>query len=264
MELAWLLFSSWMSQLKSPRKAHTHFSLYICCMCVCMCLPAHLHLCMWVSVSLLWHLWASFNCPRGSGLRDGSLIFLFLFFLFLPLILLPSLSLHICLSLSCICLWSSSHSSIFCQRRTREKREHPDCLRLPFLLSPTAPEPGLTSQLCPHNTLQPELQGRVGPKHKGSTSKLLTDSVGPSLFLRKLQCSQGWSLILPQNSRDHQLLHFPIWVPWTSLQSAVLLLTFSIKTLFHCLGKRLGEKKKIIIVYPTLVSCRFFPPVLCI
>ena len=80
--------------------------------------------------------------------------------------------------------------------------------------------------------------GPSQPQAQGNTSKLLMDSVGPSLFLRMLQCSQWWSLILPQNSRDHQLLYLPIWVPWTSLQSAVLLLTFSIKTLFHCLGKR--------------------------
>ena len=146
------------SSLSLPLIIHVHACTYTS-LPVCMCVPTPV--CLSICFSLFW---------------------------FCPLIRLPSLSLHVSLPPSCVCLWSSSPSSIVCQKSEREKRA-------PWLSSASlsslsiSPRTWVHITALPHNTLQPEFWGpRVSPKHKGSTPKLLMDLVGPSLFLRKLQC----------------------------------------------------------------------------
>ena len=209
MGLACLPISGWMSQLKSLRKvhvsfyfmflfafslslslfllslspwlymcmhAHTHLSLY-----VCVCLP----LCVWVSVSLFGHFCASFNCPQDSGLNA----LIFLSFLILPLDSSPiSVTARQSPSFLRVPLIFLSFFHCLPKKSEREKRA-------PWLSSASlsslsiSPRTWVHITALPHNTLQPEFWGpRVSPKHKGSTPKLLMDLVGPSLFLRKLQC----------------------------------------------------------------------------
>ena len=131
------------SSLSLPLIIHVHACTYTS-LPVCMCVPTP------VRLSICFSLWA-FLClfQLSSGLWSER-CHLSLFFDSAPWFVS-----HFChctsVSLLLACAFDLPRLLPLSAKRAREKREHPDSLPLPFLLSPSVPEPEFTSQPC-HTT----------------------------------------------------------------------------------------------------------------